>query len=211
MSEGNAQNRNAPRPKATTVAEREERKKLARQRRIQQLEMRREVFELRKAGASYQAIADKLGRSKHWVHDVVHRELKELASRLAHTVEEYRALDLERTDAALLKLERLMRDEVQTRLVKKRVGQKWIEAPVQIVRRPSPQYFVAYFHGLKRRDELLGLAKPTKLEIRTPPERELSLEELRDELVESLREIETALVGKSASADVAHATPREPA
>lgn len=73
--------------------------------RIRNREQVAQAMELRKAGASYQAIADTLGfKSKSRAHDLVMEGLGELEAVCASTAEQLRQMSLERLDAIQLAL-----------------------------------------------------------------------------------------------------------
>lgn len=65
------------------------------------VERRAKAFALRKMGFSYLAIAKKLECSEGTVFNDVHAVLKDLAKQASEDAAEYRAMELERLDAAL--------------------------------------------------------------------------------------------------------------
>lgn len=67
-------------------------------------ERRLKAFELRKAGASYRQIGRKLGVSGKTAHEDVQAVLSDLVAQSLSSAAEYRALELERLDAASLAL-----------------------------------------------------------------------------------------------------------
>lgn len=68
------------------------------QRRIENLEQARQVFELRKAGLTYGEIEQQFGIPISTAHGMVKREMKRRREDLENLVEDYRALELERID-----------------------------------------------------------------------------------------------------------------
>lgn len=62
-------------------------------------ERRRQAFELRKAGFTYQDIGDHVGISKQAAHGLIRRELIRLTREAEKDATEMRALELERLDA----------------------------------------------------------------------------------------------------------------
>lgn len=110
--------------------------------RIRNREQVAQALELRKAGASYQAIADTMGfKSKSRAHDLVTEGLRELEATCASTAEELRRLDLERVDAIILGL--------------------WPQ-------RKSPRVADSILRAQARRAALLGLDAPQKIAPTTP-------------------------------------------
>jgi DNA-binding Lrp family transcriptional regulator len=67
-------------------------------------EREHEALELRKAGATYQQIADRMRVSRQAVHQLVKRALHDLVTTTAEDAAEVRALETERLDMMLLGL-----------------------------------------------------------------------------------------------------------
>jgi hypothetical protein len=137
--------------------------------RIRNREQVAQALELRKAGASYQAIADTMGfKSKSRAHDLVTEGLKELEATCTGTAEELRRLELERVDAIILGL--------------------WPQ-------RKSPRVADSILRAQARRAALLGLDAPQKIaptlptgEALPPPAPLTSLPtELLEQVVEHLK------------------------
>jgi hypothetical protein len=167
------------------------RRREAAQRKVRALENRLRVFALRRAGASFRAIARETGLSVARCHQIVDGELSILTEQLRLSREQLRALELERCDALLLKLDGFLREG---RKVEKRVGSDGtvVETTV-IMKRPGVGYFFAYMRVLERRAKLLGLDAPTKLELTTPkPERELPDDAIDTRIAELQRAVADA-------------------
>jgi hypothetical protein len=81
------------------------------QERIGAAERRQQALILRKAGASYRAIGDRLGISEAQAHRDVQAALRALAELELSSAAEYRALELERLDGLLLEASRILRTE----------------------------------------------------------------------------------------------------
>lgn len=169
---------------------RAERKRLAIKRRIDAAEHKLRVFALRKAGLSFRQIARETGLSVGRCHQIVDGELAVLTEQLTHSREQLRALELERCDVLLVKLDGFLREG---RKVEKRVeGGKVVETTV-IMRRPAVGYFFAYMRVLERRAKLLGIDAPTKVELTTPkPERELPDDAIDRQIAELQAEVAAA-------------------
>jgi hypothetical protein len=67
----------------------------------QAAERRRQAFELRKAGASYEEIGRLLGVKKQSAHAMVHKTLAGLRAQTEEIAEDVRSLELHRLDALL--------------------------------------------------------------------------------------------------------------
>ncbi len=107
------------------------------ERRITAKERQRECLELRKAGLSYQAIADHLGyKSKSTPHDAVMDAIHEI---IREPAEDVLALELMRLDELWLP--------------------QWAQA-----RKGDPKAMAACVKLMERRAKYLGLDAPTKVE-----------------------------------------------
>ncbi len=150
------------------VDERAARKRAARQRRIAALDLRLKVFALRRTGASFQECADAFGISKTRAHQIVSEALDALSSQLAHSVEQYRALELARLDKLLVRLD--------------------------AATRKSPFAVMAYLKVMERRAKLLGLDKPLRVQFEgePTPERELTDDALDHEIARLQQQISGA-------------------
>lgn len=91
-------------PPGDDEAKREARRVEARARALKAAENRRLAVELRLAGATYDAIGQRLGISKQAVHKAVRRVLDETAQHVRDEGDRLRALEVRRLDALLLSL-----------------------------------------------------------------------------------------------------------
>jgi hypothetical protein len=148
-------------------------------------ELKIQIFALRRQGASYQRIATQLKCSTNFAHKVVQEATDELNADLALTREQWRALELERIDALLVRLEGWLRE-----------GREVKESPdgrttIVTLQRPTAGYIFAYLRALERRAKLLGLDAPTRVELSEHgDERDLSDDELARRADELRREVE---------------------
>jgi hypothetical protein len=155
-------------PKAVAgvvVDEREERKRKARARKAAALQLKLDVFAMRRAGSSFQHIADQFDISKTRAHQIVSEALNELSAQLAHSVEHYRALELARLDLLLTRLDAKTKTQ--------------------------PFAVIAYLKVMERRAKLLGLDRPLRLSLEsgTAPERELTDDALNREITHLQRQL----------------------
>jgi hypothetical protein len=110
-------------------------------RRIRNREHLAQAMELRKAGASFQQIGDKLKLTRQRAFQLVSEGLQELNAICTDKAEELRRLDLERLDSLLLSL---------------------------YPQRSNPRVADSILRTMERRAKLLGLDAPQKVAQTTP-------------------------------------------
>lgn len=102
------------------------------------IERRNRAWELRKAGASYRAIARELGVSRDTAHKDVLHESRILIARTQETAEEARKLDTERLDGMLLAIAPKIREGniaaigQGVRILERRAKMFGYDAPTQV-------------------------------------------------------------------------------
>jgi predicted transcriptional regulator len=102
------------------------------------------AIELRKSGATYEAIGDQLGVSAQAAHQHVQRALKRIIDETNETADEVRTIELQRLDRALQAIwRRVLQGDVHA-----------IDRSIRI---------------MERRAKLLGLDAPTKVEAEVGP------------------------------------------
>jgi hypothetical protein len=111
--------------------------------RIAAAERAERVFEMRKAGATYDAIVRTVGISKQRAHEIVVSKLAEIRERTAEKVEDVRTIELSRLDDALLSI--------------------WPQ-----VRQGNHGAIDRMVRMMERRAKLLGLDAPTRSEMSGP-------------------------------------------
>lgn len=145
------------------------RKQKGKAKRIRNRSQMEQALELRKAGASYQAIGDTLGMSKTRAYELVMEGLKELNERVAEGAQEVRRMELERIDGILLAL---------------------------YPQRKNPRVADSILRAMDRRARLMGLDAPVLVAPTTPEGKALpgalDLSKLTTEQLEQLEAIHKA-------------------
>ena len=132
------------------------------ERRLAQAEKRRRALELRKAGASYEQIAESLGyRSKSGAHDAVTGALRDM---LREPAEQVRTLELSRLDDILMSIwTRVRAGEVAAidralRLAERRARLLGLDAPVKVAPTdPSGEVEYGGFNDEQRAERIAAL------------------------------------------------------